>query len=78
MLTIYGQKQRFCDGVSRRQFLKIGGFALGSLGGLTLTDVLRAEALPRLPDVLHAQKISRSCAAPYEPPSAPPPLPRRR
>src|SRR5437764_12248363 len=44
MLTIYGQKQRFCDGVSRRQFLKIGGFALGSLGGLTLTDVLRAEA----------------------------------
>lgn len=44
MLTIYGRKQRFCDGVSRRQFLKIGGFALGSLGGLSLTDVLRAEA----------------------------------
>src|SRR5687767_13328072 len=31
----------FCDGVSRRNFLKIG--ALG-LGGLALPDLLRAEA----------------------------------
>jgi hypothetical protein len=44
MLTIYGQRQRFCDGISRRAFLKIGGFAFGSLGELTLADVLRAEA----------------------------------
>lgn len=41
MLTILGPKQRFCDGVSRRNFLKIG--ALG-LGGLALPDLLRAEA----------------------------------
>jgi hypothetical protein len=41
MLTIYGPKQRFCDGVSRRNFLKIG--ALG-LGGLTLPQLLQAEA----------------------------------
>ena len=41
MLTIYGPKQRFCDGVSRRNFLKIG--ALG-LGGLSLSQLLRAEA----------------------------------
>lgn len=41
MLTIYGQKSRFCDGVSRRNFLKIG--ALG-LGGLTLPQILQAEA----------------------------------
>jgi len=41
MLTIYGEKQRFCDGVSRRQFLRIGGMALG---GLTLADFLAAEA----------------------------------
>jgi Protein of unknown function (DUF1501) len=41
MLTIYGPKQRFCDGVSRRNFLKIG--ALG-LGGLTMSQILRAEA----------------------------------
>ena len=41
MLTIYGPKQRFRDGVSRRNFLKIG--ALG-LGGLALPELLRAEA----------------------------------
>ena len=41
MLTIYGEKQRFCDGVSRRQFLRVGGMALG---GLTLADFLAAEA----------------------------------
>src|SRR5947208_9049234 len=41
MLTIYGRQSRFCDGVSRRNFLKIG--ALG-LGGLTLPQWLRAEA----------------------------------
>lgn len=41
MLTIPGQKQRFCDGVTRRGFLRIG--ALG-IGGLTMADILRAEA----------------------------------
>src|SRR5438552_4074874 len=41
MLTIYGPRQRFCDGISRRNFLKIG--ALG-LGGLTLPQLLQAEA----------------------------------
>ena len=41
MLTIQGDPQRFCDGVSRRNFLKIGSLAMG---GLTLTDLLAAEA----------------------------------
>ena len=41
MLTIYGQQHRFCDGISRRNFLKIG--ALG-LGGLALPQLLQAEA----------------------------------
>lgn len=41
MLTIYGDNQRFCDGVSRRTFLKIGGL---TLGGLTLPTLLRAQA----------------------------------
>src|SRR6185503_17877448 len=41
MLTIYGGQSRFCDGVSRRNFLKIG--ALG-LGGLSLPQLLQAEA----------------------------------
>src|SRR5207249_924998 len=41
MLTIYGKELRFCDGISRRNFLRIG--ALG-LGGLTLPQLLQAEA----------------------------------
>ncbi len=42
MLTISGNPYRFCDGIRRRDFLQIG--ALG-MGGLCLTDLLRAEAL---------------------------------
>ena len=41
MLTILGQKSRFCDGVSRRNFLKIGGLGLG---GLALPQLLQAES----------------------------------
>ena len=41
MLTIPGQSHRFCDGVSRRNFLRIG--ALG-LGGLNLAQLIQAEA----------------------------------
>ena len=42
MLTIQGSgKSGFCDGVTRREFLKIGGLALG---GLSLTEILAAEA----------------------------------
>jgi hypothetical protein len=44
MLTIHGPKLRFCDGITRRSFLKIGGFALGAMGGLTCADLLRAQA----------------------------------
>src|SRR5437660_5813111 len=36
-----GKAGRFCDGISRREFLKIGGLALG---GLSLTEILAAEA----------------------------------
>jgi hypothetical protein len=41
MLTLLGRKHRFCDGVSRRSFLKIGGLALG---GISLPQLLQAEA----------------------------------
>jgi hypothetical protein len=41
MFTLLGPRGRFCDGVSRRQFLRAG--ALG-LGGLTLADLLRLRA----------------------------------
>ena len=43
MLTIFGQKQRYCDRVDRRAFLKIGGFSLGAVGGLGLADLLKAQ-----------------------------------
>jgi Protein of unknown function (DUF1501) len=41
MLTIAGPQSRYCDGITRRAWLRIGGLALG---GLALPDVLRAEA----------------------------------
>jgi hypothetical protein len=41
MLTIPGPSSRYCDGMSRRSWLRIGGLALG---GLALPDLLRAEA----------------------------------
>src|SRR5438128_5056436 len=40
MLTIWGEKQRFCDGVTRRGFLKIGAFG----AGLSLAEMLRLRA----------------------------------
>jgi len=43
MLTIYGNSQRYCDGISRRSFLKIGGLGLGA-GALSLSDLNRLEA----------------------------------
>ncbi|MBI1346003.1 DUF1501 domain-containing protein [bacterium] len=41
MLTCWGGRQQFCDGVSRRSFLQVGGLAVG---GLTLADLLRQDA----------------------------------
>src|SRR6266404_5736629 len=41
MLTLLGSSGRFCDGLSRRSFLQVGGLALG---GLTLPGLLQAEA----------------------------------
>ena len=41
MLTILGKRHRFCDGISRRSLLRVGGLALG---GLSLPQILRAEA----------------------------------
>ena len=41
MFTVFGAAQRFCDGLSRRNFLRIGAFG----AGLTLADMLRLRAL---------------------------------
>jgi len=40
MLDLLGMKQRFCDGMPRRNFLKIGAFG----AGLALADMLRLKA----------------------------------
>jgi hypothetical protein len=41
MFTIFGRAYRYCDGLQRREFLTAGALAVG---GLTLADLLRAEA----------------------------------
>jgi hypothetical protein len=41
MLAFLGSKHRHCDGLSRRDFLRVGAL---SLGGLTLADLLRLRA----------------------------------
>ena len=41
MLRVTGEKQRMCDGISRRSFMEVGGLALG---GLSLPHILREQA----------------------------------
>lgn len=41
MLRITGQGTRLCDGITRREALRVGGLAFG---GLTLADLLRGQA----------------------------------
>jgi hypothetical protein len=40
MLKLFGPKSKMCDGVSRREFMRIGGIGLG---GLSLPALLRAR-----------------------------------
>src|SRR5256885_4952432 len=40
MFTLWGARQKFCDGLTRRNFLQIGAFG----AGLTLADLLRLRA----------------------------------
>lgn len=41
MFTLWGAKQRYCDGITRRNFLKIGAFG----AGMTLAEMLRARSI---------------------------------
>src|SRR5262249_9084868 len=41
MLNFFGPQRRLCDGLSRRDFLRVG--AVG-VGGLTLADLLKLRA----------------------------------
>lgn len=44
MLTILGRASKYCDGIARRGFLKIGGFAMGAAANASLASLMRAEA----------------------------------
>jgi hypothetical protein len=44
MLSLFGSPKRFCDGINRRNFLRIGTLGIGA-GSLSLADIFRAEAL---------------------------------
>lgn len=46
MLTVHGKRHEFCDGVSRRTVLRIGGLAMG---GLSLSQLLQTEASAKQP-----------------------------
>lgn len=45
MLTIWGREQGYCDGVPRREFLKVGALGAGAYS-LSLADLLKARAEP--------------------------------
>jgi hypothetical protein len=54
MLSFLGKRQRFCDGLNRRNFLQVGAFG----AGLTLADMLRQKAHARESSSLAAPKKS--------------------
>lgn len=41
MLSIHGPRKKLCDGITRREWLRVGGLALG---GLSVADLLRLRA----------------------------------
>jgi hypothetical protein len=61
MLTIPGSKYRLCDGATRRDFLKVGAL---TVGGLTLPELLRAEAEAGLRGSQKAVIMIYMCGAP--------------
>src|SRR5262245_60928343 len=46
MLSIFGRGTKLCDGINRREMLRVGGLAFS---GLTLADVLRLRAVAGSP-----------------------------
>ncbi|HEX7378585.1 MAG TPA: hypothetical protein VF278_15810 [Pirellulales bacterium] len=56
MFSIYGDRAKYCDGLTRGSFLKIGGLALADM---SLVEILRAEARAGRPQYLvdHAEPL---------------------
>src|SRR6516164_7075370 len=65
MLTLWGARQQYCDGISRRNFLQIGAFG----AGLTLAEMLRqrAEASPFRAPATAARSRAKSAIMIYLP-----------
>lgn len=61
MLTIRGNSYRLCDGLPRRDFLRIGALAMG---GLTLPQLLKAEAAAGIRGSQKAIIMVYMCGAP--------------
>ncbi|HEV3005548.1 MAG TPA: DUF1501 domain-containing protein [Pirellulales bacterium] len=47
MLTLVGEKHRYCDGLTRRGFLQLGGLAMGGLGLPALSRAEEAAGIRR-------------------------------
>jgi hypothetical protein len=56
MLRILGSATKLCDGLTRRDFLRVGGF-----GGLALSDLLRAKTLQAAPKSSASFGRARAC-----------------
>jgi hypothetical protein len=54
MLSILGRGTKLCDGVTRREVLRVGGLALA---GLSLTDVLRLRAASPTPSAARGKSV---------------------
>ncbi|MCA9045269.1 MAG: DUF1501 domain-containing protein, partial [Planctomycetaceae bacterium] len=61
MLSILGQGRPLCDGITRRDMLRIGTLAVG---GLTLPQLLRAEQLAGVRNSRKAVIMIYMCGAP--------------
>ena len=57
MLTLFGRATRLCDGVSRRDFLRIGALGVGA-SCLTLSDLFRVEARAGITGTGHKSVIN--------------------
>jgi hypothetical protein len=57
MLTILGRASRYCDGIARRGFLRIGGFTMGSAAYVGLASLMRAEAASATPNARAGKAI---------------------
>lgn len=52
MFTVYGSRTRFCDGISRRNFLQAG---VAGFGGLSLAGILQADQA-QIPNAAYKKK----------------------